>query len=125
MLRLLLEWTAWLLGQRQAVRVAGASMLPTLHDGDVVLIRSRSDAPPPVGSVVVFRHKNWGEGLFIKRVASHGQAHLSLCSDNPLEGTDSRHLGPVPFDADFGIVTTSIPRWMQSVIARPHRSVTR
>nr|WP_301539708.1 S24/S26 family peptidase [Nocardioides sp. zg-DK7169] len=77
--------------------VRGASMLPTLAPGDVLLVDHRGRPRP--GRVVVAR---FADGtLAVKRATERRQTRTAgpgwwLLSDNPAEGVDSRHRGPVP-----------------------------
>ena len=80
-------------------------MLPTLDEGDLLLVRY--GAPPRPGDLVVAR---FADGtLTVKRAVeqrrtSSGAAGWWLLSDNPDEGVDSRHRGPVREDAVLGVV---------------------
>ena len=78
-------------------------MTPTLDDGDLVLIRAIERAP--VGALVVVRHPKKTGVTLIKRVASRGNGNVSVGSDNPYEGTDSRQFGPIDDVNVLGIVT--------------------
>ena len=75
-------------------------MLPTLREGDFLLVRHGARIRP--GDLVVAR---FADGtLAVKRAAEQrrtrtGDAGWWLLSDNPDEGVDSRHRGPVA-DAD-------------------------
>lgn len=71
-------------------RVVGNSMLPTLSENQLLLIRRGQFA---VGDVVLFVH----DGLEkIKRVAVINSERVMLLGDNPSESTDSRHFGDLP-----------------------------
>jgi phage repressor protein C with HTH and peptisase S24 domain len=71
-------------------------MLPTLREGDLLLVRY--GAPPRPGDLVVAR---FADGtLTVKRAGEErrtrsGAAGWWLLSDNPDEGVDSRHRGVV------------------------------
>jgi signal peptidase I len=71
-------------------------MLPTLREGDLLLVRY--GAPPRPGDLVVAR---FADGtVAVKRAVEErrtrsGAAGWWLLSDNPGEGVDSRHRGPV------------------------------
>lgn len=73
-------------------RVRGASMSPTLRDGDVVLIRRRRHARP--GAVVLVRWPARPAQLSVKRVVGRAGAGWFVLGDNPDSSTDSRTLGP-------------------------------
>jgi nickel-type superoxide dismutase maturation protease len=72
--------------------VRGASMTPVLRPGDRLLVSYRRT--PRVGDVVVARFPDGT--LAVKRVAERRTTGWWLLSDNPDEGVDSRHRGPVP-----------------------------
>lgn len=80
-------------------------MLPTLVEGDRLLVRYR--ASPRPGDLVLAR---FADGtLSVKRAAERrttrtGEAGWWLLSDNPEEGVDSRHRGVVPSAAVLGVV---------------------
>jgi hypothetical protein len=80
-------------------------MLPTLREGDLLLVRY--GARPRPGDLVVARFVDGT--LTVKRAegerrTSSGGAGWWLLSDNPGEGVDSRHRGPVPEAAVLGVV---------------------
>jgi len=103
------EGWAWILGRRQRIRVTGTSMTPTLAAGEFVLVDERRT--PSVGDVVVVRHPHDDELLVIKRLADRGtDDRLTLSSDNPAAGTDSRVWGPVDADRIVGVVTLVLDR---------------
>ena len=65
------------------LHVEGDSMLPTLNDGDIVLVDLSRTAPSPPGLFVLFD----GLGLVAKRlehVASSDSPTVRILSDNPL-----------------------------------------
>ena len=85
-------------------------MLPTLADGDHVLVDP--DRPPTVDALVAARPPDLDGTAVVKRVtalADDGSA--TLASDNPNGGTDSRRWGPVPPDRLDGVVTVHLDRW--------------
>lgn len=72
-------------------------MLPTLREGDLLLVRH--GVRPRPGDLVVARLADGT--LAVKRAVEErrtrsGAAGWWLLSDNPGEGVDSRHRGPVP-----------------------------
>jgi hypothetical protein len=72
-------------------------MEPTLHEGDRLLVRYA--AVPTVGRLVLARLADGT--LAVKRAAERrtlgsGGTGWWVLSDNPDEGVDSRHRGPVP-----------------------------
>ncbi len=103
------EGWAWILGRRQRVRVSGPSMEPTLIAGEFVLVDSRRS--PNVNDIVVARHPDDDELLVIKRVAAvEPDGRLTVSSDNPDAGTDSRAWGPLPTRSVLGVVTLVLDR---------------
>jgi type IV secretory pathway protease TraF len=80
-------------------------MLPTLREGDLLLVRH--GVRPRAGDLVVAR---FADGtLAVKRAVEErrtrsGAAGWWLLSDNPDEGVDSRHRGPVPEGDVLGVV---------------------
>jgi nickel-type superoxide dismutase maturation protease len=86
-----------LLGSRQAVRVGGDSMIPTLDDGDVVIIKSRFI--PEIGDVVLVDHPFKQSVSMLKRIAEiTDSGRFELRGDNLDESTDSRTFGSVPLE---------------------------
>lgn len=75
------------------VRVRGRSMLPTLGDGDLLLVRT--GRPPKVGDVVVLRLPG-REGISVKRLVRREAEGWWVERDNPREGVDSWSVGAVP-----------------------------
>jgi len=86
--------------------VEGRSMMPTLQDGDWVLIDRRAyKAEPRPGDVVVAHDPRDSARLIFKRV-NHVDLHKRawLLGDNVAESTDSRVFGGVTADAVGGKV---------------------
>jgi Peptidase S24-like len=84
------------------VRVRGRSMLPTLADGDVLLVRGggRVHRRARPGRLVVARLSP-DRPLSVKRIGVRDADGWWVERDNPAEGVDSWQLGsPVP-DADI------------------------
>lgn len=80
-------------------------MLPTLREGDLLLVRH--GAHPRPGDLVVARLADGT--LAVKRAVEErrtrsGAAGWWLLSDNPGEGVDSRHRGAVPEGEVVGVV---------------------
>jgi hypothetical protein len=86
-------------------RVHGLSMLPTFVPGDRLLVRHGGAVRPgvsvlarfPDGTLVVKRAHE-------RRTTAFGAAGWWLLSDNPAEGVDSRHRGPVPEEDVLAVV---------------------
>jgi len=82
-------------------------MRPTLREGDLLLVSYRR--PVRAGDLVVAR---FADGTVAvkradgRRTTRTGAPAWWLLSDNPGEGVDSRHRGPVP-DADVIAVTVA------------------
>ena len=82
-------------------------MRPTLREGDLLLVSYRR--PVRAGDLVVAR---FADGTVAvkradgRRTTRTGAPAWWLVSDNPGEGVDSRHRGPVP-DADVIAVTVA------------------
>jgi phage repressor protein C with HTH and peptisase S24 domain len=74
------------------VAVRGPSMSPTLHDGDVVLVRF--GAPVRTGDVVLVRWAERPRQLSVKRAMRPSGTGWWVLGDNPFGSTDSRALGP-------------------------------
>jgi len=75
----------------QLVRVSGPSMVPTLMDGDRVLVRH--GAPIRSGDVVLARFRSLPEILVLKRAQSERDGGWWLVSDNEFAGGDSQSHG--------------------------------
>jgi signal peptidase I len=100
------------------VTVFGASMLPALHHGDVVLGRRRAASRIRRADVVVLRAPGRPDDLLVKRVAAVAgdpvpdgvpataavvaAGHVVVIGDNG--GLDSRAFGPVPHDLLLAVV---------------------
>lgn len=80
------------------VEVRGASMEPTLHSGDrLLLVRQRG--VPKAGQVVVARDPRDPSRELVKRVAVVDERGVELRGDNPSRSTDGRTFGRVPVSA--------------------------
>jgi nickel-type superoxide dismutase maturation protease len=81
-------------GLRHKYLCEGNSMLPTLKNGDKVLVDRSAEVA--VGDIVVARHPVEQTSELIKRIArinEHG--HYFLIGDNLEDSNDSRHFGAV------------------------------
>lgn len=77
------------------VVVRGRSMLPTLRDGDRLLVRgTRRPSALPVGRLAVVRLPG-GRGPAVKRLAHRLPEGWWVERDNPSEGTDSALVGTI------------------------------
>lgn len=77
--RALLPW--------QRVRVSGPSMVPTLRDGDIVLVRHGAGVRP--GDVVLARYRSMPGRDVLKRAVRPQDGGWWLASDNAAAGGDS------------------------------------
>jgi len=94
-------------GRRRAFRVEGDSMVPTLKNGDVVLIDERSRVE--VGSVVLAHHPYKARTKIVKRVSAiDADGRLVLSGDNPAHSTDSRSFGTVTVESIIGCVVSRL-----------------
>ena len=89
------------LGRLEAYRVEGDSMLPTLKDGDVIMISSK---PAVVaGDIVLAKHPYKQSVKVVKRVDKIDEnGRVLLIGDNPAESTDSRTFGTVSIEYIYG-----------------------
>lgn len=71
----------------QRVRVSGPSMVPTLRDGDLVLVRHGARVRP--GTVVLARYRSMPDRLVLKRVVHVDGDGWWLRSDNEAAGGGS------------------------------------
>lgn len=85
--------------------VRGRSMLPTLCDGDRLLVSY--GRPPVVGDLIVVRLPGRA-GLAVKRLLRAGPDGWWVERDNPREGVDSWLVGAVP---DGDLVGVVVLRW--------------
>ena len=84
-------------------------MLPTLREGDVLLVRYAGAVRP--GVLVRARFADGTRG--VKRAVERRETRTGgpawwLLSDNPERGVDSRHRGPVADEAVRGVVVARI-----------------
>lgn len=78
-------------------------MLPTLKEGDAVLITSPADIK--VGDIVLTGHPYRSSVTILKRVAEfRADGALLLTGDNAAESTDSRSFGAVSIESIIGRV---------------------
>ena len=90
-------------------------MAPTLHDGDRLLVVH--DRAPSHGDLVVVRLADGTVAIkraTDRRTTSSGAPGWWVLSDNPDEGVDSRHRGPVP---ETDVIAVTVAR----VWPRPRR----
>ena len=86
----------------ELVRVRGRSMLPTLADGDVVLVRSgrRVRRRSRTGRIAVVRLSP-DRPLAVKRLGMRDSGGWWVERDNPADGVDSWQLGRPVQDGDL------------------------
>lgn len=75
----------------RVIDVRGDSMLPTLTEGDAVLINLKECAPSPPGIFVLFD----GYGLVVKRLEFHTQEEVLIISDNTQYAPYTRKLSEI------------------------------
>ncbi|MFB6891252.1 nickel-type superoxide dismutase maturation protease [Kitasatospora sp. NPDC056327] len=95
------------------IDVAGDSMVPTLRDGDRLLVRYGARIRP--GAVVVFRHPFQQNLLVVKRADGRRPKGWWLLSDNRPVDSDSRSYGAVPDELVLGRVLLRLrprPVWL-------------
>ena len=84
-------------GKRKIFRVRGDSMLPTLKEGDAVMIVSTRSIGP--GDIELADHPYKSSVKILKRVSGiDGEGRYSLTGDNPAESTDSRTFGSLSIE---------------------------
>jgi nickel-type superoxide dismutase maturation protease len=82
------------LGKRRAILVEGDSMLPTLKNGDGILIDA--DAKISAGDIILAKHPFKKSVIILKRLAEIDEnGNYFLVGDNPAESTDSRTFGAI------------------------------
>ncbi|MFJ6936744.1 nickel-type superoxide dismutase maturation protease [Streptomyces sp. NPDC101132] len=78
----------------RTVEVSGPSMVPTLYDGDWLLVRYGAAVRP--GQVVILRHPFQQDLLVVKRAAERRDGGWWVLGDNAFAGGDSTDYGTVP-----------------------------
>jgi nickel-type superoxide dismutase maturation protease len=107
------------------VEVRGASMEPTLLDGDRLVVVSRpwgDRLRPAAGDVVAVADPRDTGRVLVKRVASVDRvaATLEILGDAPDASTDSRDFGPVPVASVVGrVVHRYGPAGRSGPVGRP------
>lgn len=71
----------------QLVQVSGPSMVPTLRDGDLLLVRHAAPVRPD--DIVLARFRSMPDRLVLKRAVRSQDGGWWLASDNPFAGGDS------------------------------------
>lgn len=100
------------------MQVEGPSMVPTLTEGDLVVVRFGSRLRP--GAVVLARHPLRQNLLVVKRAVERRADGWWLLSDNSGVESDSRDYGAVPQELVLGRVLLRVrprPAWLAP--ARP------
>ena len=100
------ELLFWLIGKRKRFRVTGNSMLPTLQQGDIVLLSKKFDTIQ-IGDIIVFSHPKTNKKI-IKRLQKKEGNKLFLEGDNLKESTDSREFGWIDQKDILGIAKSVI-----------------
>lgn len=82
-------------------------MLPTLKDGDKVLVKPKGNIR--IGDVVLVEHPYKISVKIVKRVSGiEVDGRLALSGDNPSTSTDSRTFGTVSLESIIGKVTSKL-----------------
>lgn len=103
------EFWLWLIRQRQRLRVAGKSMLPTLSPGDEILFdpNAYQQQRPQVGDLVVLQHPFRSDLTIVKRIMAVAESdRYFVVGDNLVASTDSRHWGHIKLSNIIGRVTS-------------------
>lgn len=105
------DMVRWLLRKRMRLRIRGASMAPTLNEGDVVFVDTSAyaNATPRDGDIVVANHPQEIGLQIIKRIEFIDDGGAYLKSDNTTDpgASDSRRFGLVPLENIIGKVTAT------------------
>ena len=98
------ERILFFIGRRRGFLVEGNSMLPTLKNGDVVLINPKAKVEQ--GDIALASHPYKKSVKILKRVKEFTEnGDLFLIGDNAEESTDSRTFGAVPLKCLIGKVS--------------------
>jgi phage repressor protein C with HTH and peptisase S24 domain len=87
------------------MRVRGESMLPTLRDGDILVVARRAQVR--VGRLVIVELPSTGvarRGMAVKRATRRVSEGWWVERDNPLAGVDSWLVGPISPEKVHGVV---------------------
>lgn len=95
----------WVLGRYVRFRADGASMMPTIAQGDHLFVDAKAIVEP--GMVVVATHPMLSIPI-VKRVEKVSFGQYWLSSDNPDEGRDSRHFGAIASSQIMGRVVAKL-----------------
>jgi phage repressor protein C with HTH and peptisase S24 domain len=98
----------------QWVRVSGPSMVPTLRDGDAVIVRHGARIAP--GDVVLATFRSLPGRLVLKRAVRTQDGGWWLASDNDFAGGDSESHGVADVHARVVLVVRGRLR-----VSRPRR----
>ncbi|NJN75504.1 MAG: nickel-type superoxide dismutase maturation protease [Synechococcaceae cyanobacterium RL_1_2] len=106
----LFDLVLWIFRRRHRFQIEGLSMLPTLKDGDEVLIdrSAYQRSQPQINDLVILRHPHQPNFYLIKRITaieSQGQTCF-VEGDNREASTDSNHFGWISQGLLVGKVTS-------------------
>ncbi len=107
-----LDYLLWLVRKRRRLQIDGASMAPTLLDGQEILVdlRAYNSVAPKVGDVVLVRHPFHKERTMVKRITkiwkNQTEKRFHIEGDNKKQSTDSRSFGSVTHRKLLGKVTS-------------------
>jgi nickel-type superoxide dismutase maturation protease len=96
----------WMLGRLHRYRISGPSMVPTLNEGDTVLV-SPFRVDPSQGDIVLVRHPTTDQ-ILCKRVQRHTDTGVFVVGDGS-PSTDSRDFGAISADRIVGTVICTFP----------------
>lgn len=101
------ELALYYFGRSKAFSIEGDSMLPTLDDGDKVLVHPRADLI--VGDIVLAEHPYRTDVKIVKRISNITiDGRVTLIGDNPAKSTDSRAFGAVSIESIIGKVVSRL-----------------
>ena len=85
-------------------------MLPTLHDGQEILVKpNRLMTKPTPGQLVLVRHPMNTELTMVKRCSHIENSLVFVHGDNPRHSTDSRQFGGISANLVLGYVQCTFP----------------
>jgi hypothetical protein len=103
--------------------VRGRSMLPTLRDGDRLLVRAvrPGDPAPPPGSLVIVQLPGDRPEAVKRLLRPEPDGGWWVERDNPAEGVDSWHTGAIPPAGQLGVALVRLWPWPRRLATHAHR----